>query len=187
MGNAIRAAVRAALQYAKRAALLPWRFHDHAGAAAEHRAVVLDRLADLAGLQATTADMVNAQTHTLATHLAKLMWEELPRLVDEHFRRSVSGPVEAMTTEYRTGLAVVVGEQRALNDRHASCYDRLVEQLRRQADLLATLIEGRADPADIARRLAELTAAQDELTAQVAAIRADVDRANATTTRRRAA
>jgi len=184
MGNPIRAVLR----YAKRAVLLPWRFHEHARAAAEHRAEVLGLLHTLAGRQAATSDLVNAQTHALATHVSKVLWEELPRLAAEQVRPAVAGPVEAMAAQVRasltaveaaaaqvraalapveamaarfdTALAVVSEEQKALNDRHAACYDRLVEQLRRQADLLAELAERvRASDADADQTLSHRKAA----------------------------
>jgi hypothetical protein len=151
MGNPIRSMLR----YVKRAVHLPWRFHEHATSEAEHRAEVREVLHAISGRQTATADLVNAQTHALATHVSNLLWEELPRLVDEHFRRSVTGPVETMTAQFRTSLAAVSAEQQALNDRHAACYDRLVEQLRRQTDMLATLV-----------------AAQQELRVQLAELRA---------------
>jgi hypothetical protein len=147
--------IKTALRYFKRAALLPWRFHQHAQAEAEHRERMQGLLATLAGQQTALSDLVNTQTHVLATHFAKLVWEEFPRMVREQSREAseqmsadirvrqaelaaeVRGRLAELNAEYRLRLAEVAAEQRLVTDRHAACYDRLVEQLRALADELA--------------------------------------------------
>jgi hypothetical protein len=151
MGNPIETALR----YLKRAVLLPWRFHQHAQAEAEHRERMQTLLATLAGQQTALSDLVNTQTHVLATHLAKLVWEEFPRMIRDQYREATEqmsadlrgrqtemaaelhGRQAELTAEYRLRLAEVAAEQRLVTDRHAACYDRLVEQLRALADELA--------------------------------------------------
>jgi hypothetical protein len=147
--------IQTALRYLKRTVMLPWRFHQHAQAEAEHREQMQSVLATLAGQQIALSDLVNTQTHVLASHLAKLVWEEFPRMVCDHYREAteqmaagirdrqaesaaeIHDRLAEMVAEYRLRLAEIAAEQRLMTDHHASCYDRLVEQLRALADELA--------------------------------------------------
>jgi hypothetical protein len=140
--------ITTAFRYLKRTAMLPWRFHQHAQAEAEHRERMQSLLATLAGQQVALSDLVNTQTHVLATHLSNLVWEEFPKLIREQYREATGRMVADMASEihdrlaemvaeYRLRLAEVAAEQRLMTDHHAVCYDRLVEQLRTLGEELA--------------------------------------------------
>lgn len=122
------------LRYVKGWLLLPVRHAAEARQAAAHRQQMEDILRTLAGQQQTTHDLIQAQTAALAQHVSQLLWEELPRLMNEQFQGTVAGPVQGMTNEFRILATEHRAEQQAVTDRHAACYDRLVEQVRRLAE-----------------------------------------------------
>jgi hypothetical protein len=170
------------LRYLKRAIVLPWNFHKHYQAAGEHRgqvhATLHDQLRALHALntqQAVLRDSLQAHTGDLAAHLANALRDALPPLVAEHIRQALADPVRRLVADFRVGLAEMAGELRSLNDRHATCYDRLAEQLRRQTEQLRALAEAQAagGAGEVARQLADLAAAQDDLSRQLAEVRAD--------------
>lgn len=122
------------LRYVKGWLLFPVRHAAEARQAAAHRQQVEDILRTLAGQQQTTHDLIQAQTAALAQHVSQLLWEELPRLMHEQFQGTVAQPVQGMANEFRILATEHRAEQQAVTDRHAACYDRLVEQVRRLAE-----------------------------------------------------
>src|SRR5688572_26796524 len=132
------------LRYLKRAIVLPWNFHKHYQATGEHRGQVHATLQGLQAQQVVLRDSLQAHTWDVAAHLANVLRDALPPLVADHIHRSVADPVQRLVTDFRLGLAEMAGELRSLNDRHATCYDRLAEQLRRQTEQLRALAEAQA-------------------------------------------
>ncbi|MGL4423236.1 MAG: hypothetical protein ACRCZF_21420 [Gemmataceae bacterium] len=187
-------------RYFKRLLALPVRFHRHAAATAENRAIVnghlyqlqqqsqnihqqLQHLGPTMGSAVVGAipelsfkllPQINESMHRVVNHqihvtLPGLMTEFITPMVQEQLQRDVQAPVMAMLHEFRTRVAELNAELKSLNDRHALCYDRIVEQLRQQTQRLqaiaASLPEGPAAEAigQIAREQVDLSEANPRL------------------------